>query len=331
MDHVKIDSERKIISIVTFVIGVLLFFVKFYAYYVTHSKAVLSDAMESIVNIISAIVSIAVVYYSLKPRDEDHPYGHGKIEYFASAFEGGAILFAGVVIFYEGLQAVLAGNAIHKLETGIWIVAGAGLVNGLLGLYLKLKGKRIHSLAMEGSGEHLLSDFYTSLGLVIGLFIVLFSGIQQIDSIIAMIVGIALSYTGFKLFLKSSDVLMDARDQKVLNQLGELIDKYRTQGMIRVHDVRVLRSGRFHHVDLHLVVPEFWTVDMAHTQSNIFEHKILNEYHLKGEFNFHLDPCQMAYCACCDLKDCPIRKKPFEKHRAHTYEELVSPVEIRDH
>lgn len=321
------DRQRIRLGLLTLVIGFLLLIAKFIAFDWTQSRAILSDALESVVNISGALISLLTVYIASKPADKDHPYGHGKAEYFSVAFEGGLICFAAVLILVDAVKAYYRGNEVHELNSGMIIVCGAGLINGALGFYLKMRGKKLKSLALSGSGDHLISDFVTSLGLVVGLFLIKVTGFMWIDVAMAASIGILFAFTGFNLVKKSLSGLMDGEDLAMIKQLGKLFQKHAFPGIIRIHHTRVVRSGRYHHVDAHLVVPEFWSVEKAHDETVRFEKSVIKEYEFDGEMHLHLDPCRRAYCEVCDLGECPVRQEKFEKRLAFTLEELTDPQE----
>ncbi len=308
-------------------LGILLLVIKFIAFTKTGSQAILSDALESIVNVLGAIIALVTVTIAEKPADRDHPYGHGKAEYFSIAFEGGFIAFAALAIFYKAVTSWLEGVPLRNLTDGMYLVAIAGIANGLMGLYLKIKGKKLKSLALQGSGDHLISDFITSVALIVGLFVVKVTGREWIDPAIALIFGFFLVKTGYGLVKTSLTGLMDAEDVETTHKLAESFAKNIFPGIIRIHHTRVIRAGRYHHVDAHVVVPEFWDIKKAHTETKRFETLVFKDYPQEGEFHFHLDPCRRAYCEVCDLSDCPIRQKPFKKRLAFTLEELTDPEE----
>ncbi len=314
-------------SNVSLLVSSLLLAAKFFAFYITGSQAILSDALESIVNVLAALVALFVVYFSAKPPDRDHPYGHGKAEFFSSVFEGGLISFAAVMIFVEGIRAIINPTELRALDSGIFLILAAGVINALLGLYLVRLGTKNGSMALIASGKHVLSDFYTSLAVLLGLGLVRATGITWFDPAAALAVGVVLAATGFKLVRTSVHVLMDAEDTALLTELGERFGEARTPGIIRIHHTRVVRAGNYHHVDAHVVVPEFWDVTTAHDQTNAFEKKVMAAYSHEGEIHFHVDPCRRVYCKSCDLPDCPIRQAAFVELIPFTIEELVSPTE----
>lgn len=321
------DKNRLGIAKLSLILGALLLILKFVAYEITDSEAILSDALESVVNVLGALIAVITIGIAAKPADEDHPYGHGKAEYFSVAFEGGFISFAAILIIYHASHSLIKGNPMQEIEKGLWITIFAGAVNGALGLYLKKSGKKLKSQALKSGGEHLITDFVTSVAVVAGLTLVYFTGLVWIDSVVAILFGLYLLRTGFKLFKRSLSDLMDAEDQDVIVEVGKLFSQHIFPGIIRIHRTRVMRAGRFHHIDAHLVVPEFWEIRKAHAETEKFENKIIKDYEHDGEIRFHLDPCRQAYCEVCDLADCPIRQKPFQQRLEFSLKELTDPEE----
>ncbi|MBP9708651.1 MAG: cation transporter [Oligoflexales bacterium] len=326
-NKMNMSQSRRKAATISLVISLILFTVKSYAYLITGSQAIFSDALETVVNVAAAIVTLVVVIVAAKPADEDHPYGHGKFELLASGFEGGTILVAGLFIAFEAISALFHGVELQKLNMGLGLVALAGAINGILGLYLIRAGKKYHSKSLEASGLHVLSDFWTSLGVLLGLAIVLLSGIYWLDPVIAIIVAVQLSVTGFGIVKRTGAELLDAEDRGLIEELAGLFRKYKFPGIIRIHHTRVMRSGSFHHVDCHVVVPSHWTIEEGHDNTDRFENLVLKEYAHEGEFHFHIDPCQRRYCAVCDLEPCKIREKPYSHNVPFSLEELLSPEE----
>ncbi len=317
----------RIASYVSIVVSVVLLIAKFWAYRMTQSQAVFSDAMESIVNVVAAGLAVFVVWFSRKPADRDHPYGHGKIEFFSAAFEGGLIAFASVLICAEAIQALLRGHALQSASLGLAVTLAAGVANAMLGFFLLKVGRRTHSAALEASGKHVLSDFWTSVGVAIGLILVPLTGLQWIDPVVALLMGLLLARTGFGLVRRSVGGLLDEEDREILGHLLKVIGRERPSGIIQVHHVRVIRSGHFHHIDAHAVVPEFWDVSEAHEKTEQFESRLIAGYPNPGELHLHVDPCRRAYCRNCDVADCPIRRHEFEHLRQLSIEELTNPEE----
>jgi len=303
----------------------VLLVAKYQAYRLTGSTAVLSDALESIVNVVAALFGLGAIAFAGRPADRNHPYGHGKIEFFSAAFEGGLIAFAAVMILYEALQALFLGAELRQLDLGLAIVLGAGLVNLVLGLFLVRSGRRHESLTLVADGKHVLSDAYTSGGILVGLFLVRTTGLVWLDPLLAMLVALQLFYTGLRLVRHAAGGLLDEEDPALLESLLRVLRGHLGGGVIRVHRLRAIRHGRFHHGEAHLVVPEFWSVERAHALSESLATRVIEEAGVRGELVFHTDPCERAYCATCDLEDCAVRRSPFAGQKPLTLEEAVRP------
>jgi cation diffusion facilitator family transporter len=310
---------------ISLVLSVVLLAAKYQAYLLTGSTAILSDALESIVNVVAAVFAVGGLIFAGRPADRNHPYGHGKIEFFSAAFEGGLIAFAAVLIIYEVVLSLIRGGELRRLESGLLIVLGAGLINLGLGWFLVRTGRKHASLTLVADGQHVLSDFYTSAGIVIGLLLVRLTGLSWLDPLVAAVVALNLMWTGVRLVRHAAGGLLDEEDTSLLDRLLEVLRGHVGQGVIRIHHLRAIRAGRFHHVDAHLVVPEFWSVDQAHELAEDFARQVIKEVGVEGELVFHTDPCHHAYCAMCDLDDCPVRREPFHARPPLTLDEAVQP------
>lgn len=316
---------RQRASVLSLVVAVLLLWAKFEAYRRTGSTAVLSDALESIVNVVAALFAIGGVAYAAMPADRNHPFGHGKVEFFAAAFEGGMIAFAALMIVWESIDALIAGPQLRNLDTGILITAGAGVVNALLGLVLVRIGRKHHSLTLVADGKHVLSDFWTSVGVVGGLLLVELTGVVWIDPVAAIVVALMLLRTGGSLLREAAGGLLDEEDSALVARIVAVLQPRLGQGVIRVHHLRAIRAGRFHSVSAHLVVPEFWSVERSHELSDALAAAVLRDLGIEGELTFHTDPCHRAYCSMCDVELCSVRRQPFTGRPPLTVEEAVRP------
>lgn len=325
-DPVALDARVRLrAGAISLVVSVVLLGAKSWAYALTGSTAVLSDALESIVNVVAAVFAMGGLIFAGRPADRSHPYGHGKIEFFTAGFEGGLIAFAALMILWEALQGFLAGAEVRNLDLGLWIVLGAGLANATLGLYLVRTGTRYRSLTLVADGKHVLSDFWTSAGIVVGLLLVRFTGLVWLDPLVAALVALNLLVTGFRLVRHAAGGLLDEEDTQLLGSVIPLLNRRLSGGLIRVHHLRAIRAGRFHHVEAHVVVPEFWPVDRAHDLSESVATSVLGELGVEGQISFHADPCRRVYCSACDLGDCPVRLQPFASRPPLTLEEAVQP------
>lgn len=311
-------------GMISLVVSVLLLSAKFTAYWLTQSQAVFSDAMESIVNVAAAGIALFAIRFSARPADDDHPYGHGKIEFVTAGFEGGLIAFAGLAITYEAIRALITPpDHLPRLEIGLAIIAAAAVANLLLGLFLVRTGNRHGSLALKADGHHVISDFWTSAGTIGGLTLVWLTDVIWIDAATAIVFACLLFWTGGKLLRQAARGLLDEMDPALVEEVAEALEAGRGDGIIDVHDLRAINVGDRRHVDLHLVVPEFWTVDQAHDAMDAYEVRVRASHSLRVELQFHVDPCARAYCARCDLASCAVRGAAFKERRRITGETVV--------
>lgn len=311
-------------GLLSLVVAIGLLAAKFEAWHLTGSTAVLSDALESIVNVVAAAFGLGGLWFAGLPADRNHPYGHGKIEFMAAAFEGGLIAFAAILIISESIQSLLHGPNLKELDLGIVIVAAAGLANAALGLYLVKIGRSHHSLTLIADGKHVLSDFWTSVGIIVGLILVRLTGVLWFDPLLAILVAMVLLHTGWGLVRMAAGGLLDEEDPVLVARFVGVIERHFGQGIIRVHHLRAIRAGRVSHVSAHLVVPEFWTVERAHERAEALAVRVQREIG-EGELTFHTDPCHRAYCAMCDVETCSVRVHAFTGRPALTVEEAVQP------
>ena len=311
--------------VISLAVSLLLLAAKYQAYRLTGSTAILSDALESIVNVVAAVFAIGALIFAGRPADRNHPYGHGKMEFLSAAFEGGLIAFAALVILYEVVQSLIHGVELRSLDLGLAIVLGAGLVNLALGYYLIRAGRRYDSLTLIADGRHVLADFYTSAGIVVGLSLVRITGLAVLDPVVAAVVALNLMWTGMRLIRQAAAGLLDEEDPALLDRLLNVLQPHLSQGVIRVHHLRAISAGRFHHVDAHLVVPEFWSVERSHELAEDLGERVMKELSVEGEMTLHTDPCHRIYCRMCDLDDCPIRREAFTGRPQLTLEEAVQP------
>lgn len=312
-------------GVVSLAVGALLLVVKFYAYQLTGSAAILSDAMESIVNVVAACFALGALIVASWPADRNHPYGHGKVEFVTAAFEGGLIAFAALLIIAEAARSLIRGGEVQAIDYGIAITLAAGVANYALGWFLIRTGHRHLSLALIADGKHVQTDFWTSAGVVVGLLLVRITGVQWIDPVVAILVGLNLAWAGWRLVREAAGGLLDEEDPELLREIVDALNQHRVPGVIRVHFLRAIRSGNFRHVDAHLVVPEYWPVERAHDLADDLEARVTDAIAGEGEIAFHLDPCRRQFCRQCAVADCPIRVEPFESKPPFVFEEAIRP------
>jgi cation diffusion facilitator family transporter len=303
--------------LLSFAVGAALMAVKFLTYRITHSSAVLSDALESIINVVASAFAALSIWMAAKPPDKEHPYGHGKIENFSAGFEGALIIFAAIGIFYTGIKHLYNPHPLPHIEQGILILVGATIVNLLLGLFLVHRGRRTDSLALTADGKHILTDVYTSAGVVIGLMLVYLTGWTRLDGIVACLVGLNILITGGRLVHQSYARLMDASDPDLLDRIARLLEANRQPGWINIHQLRAWRAGRMVHIDLHLVLPQDAILLNAHHEAKTLENLLINEFDGNASVLVHTDPCAPIECPVCGRPDCNIR--------AHQPQDTTSP------
>ncbi|WP_417428212.1 cation diffusion facilitator family transporter [Halpernia sp.] len=295
------------------IIGVLLFFGKLLAWLLTNSDAIFSDAMESIVNIIAAFMGLYSLYLASKPRDEDHPYGHGKVEFITSGVEGALVIFAGLMIIGQAVVSLFKGNILDKIDYGIYIVALTAIVNYFLGYLSFKKGKAQNSIVLQSSGKHLMADTFTTLGVIISLVIVYFTKIYWIDSVVALLFGIYIIFVGYKIVRKSLGGIMDEADPKMLRKLSSLLNHNRRPAWIDLHNTKIQQYGSRLHVDAHLTLPWYYELRDAHNEMEEVVKLIAKNSDRKIEFNIHMDDCKEFSCEICQVENCPVRLHAFKK------------------
>lgn len=308
---------------ITLLVSVVLMCIKFIAFYITHSNAILTDALESIINVVAGSFALFSVYFASQPKDENHPYGHGKMEYFSAGVEGGLIVIAGTYIIIKSGYNFLHPVVIHSLDRGLYLSVFAGLCNYLMGRYLVVQGKKLNSTLMVADGQHLLSDTISSIGLVLGLVIIYFTGLLWIDNFIAIIFGIFIFYTGYKLVKESVINLLDEADYEKLSYLITLLNENRREKWIDMHNLRVLKYGSHLHVDGHITLPWYDSLEDAHTEVSAVEKLIKEKLDGEVEFFIHADPCLPISCAICTITECTKRKHDFVKRLDWTLDNVL--------
>ncbi|ROI03822.1 cation transporter [Kaistella haifensis] len=293
------------------IIGIVLFIGKLVAWHLTNSDAVFSDAMESIVNIIAGFMGLYSLYLAAKPKDNDHPYGHGKVEFVTSGVEGALIIFAGIIIIVQAVNSILNGNIPKKLDWGMLIVALTAAINYLMGYISVKKGIQQNSLVLQSSGKHLQSDTITTLGVVLSLILVYFTKIYWIDAVVALIFGGYIMFIGYKIIRKSLSGIMDEADLGMLTRLSEILTKNRKTEWVDIHNTRIQQHGSGLHLDAHLTLPWYYELRKAHEEMEEVYKIIAKNSDRTIESNFHLDDCKPFSCKICELSDCPVRQHDF--------------------
>lgn len=303
-------------------ISVLLLLAKFFAYYITHSVSILTDALESIVNVAAGAVGLYSLYIAAKPRDKDHPYGHGKAEFLSAAVEGTMIGVAGLIILYKAIQQLIHPVELQQLDSGMIIVAITAVINFILGYYCVRVGRQNDSLALIASGKHLQTDTISTLGIIAGLLLLFFTGYKWIDSVMAIAFGLFIIYTGYQILRRSIAGIMDETDVKLLGEMVELLNTHRRDNWVDLHNFRVIKYGSTLHVDCHLTVPWYMNVNESHNEIDILSKLIRERFGESLELFVHSDGCLYVQCHICSKMDCPVRQQPFEKRIQWNWENV---------
>jgi len=293
------------------IISVVLLVVKFVAYYTTHAVSILTDALESIVNVVAGFIGLYSLYVASKPRDSDHPYGHGKAEFLSAAVEGTLIGTAGAIILYKAILSLIHPVELQRIDYGIWLVASTALINFILGYYCVRVGKSNSSLALVASGKHLQSDTVSTLGIIVGLLLLYFTGYKWIDSAVAMLFALFIIYTGYQILRRSIAGIMDEADGKLLARMVAVLQKNRQENWIDLHNLRVIKYGSVLHVDSHLTVPWYLNVHEAHAEIDELAALIRKEFGESLELFVHSDGCLPFQCKICSKSNCNVRQHTF--------------------
>ncbi|MFN5415970.1 MAG: cation diffusion facilitator family transporter [Flavobacteriia bacterium] len=313
MSSHQADKSNLSFQKIVVIVGLSLFVIKLFAWYLTKSVAIYSDALESIVNIISSFLGLYSLYLVTKPKDKNHPYGHGKVEFLSSAVEGVLITIAGVIIIIEAIQNLFEKTTVLKLDYGILLVSITALINFLVGYIAIQKGKKTNSIALVATGKHLITDTYSTIGIVVGLGLIYFLRIPWIDSGVAIIFSLVILYTGYKIIRDSVSGIMDEADEKLIGQVVELFKNERNKNLIDLHNLRIIKYGSKLHFDLHITLPYYFTVQEAHDEIENLDHFMNNHFGDRVELFIHTDPCMDFSCKICMVADCPVRKHEFER------------------
>lgn len=287
--------------------------IKFLAWWLTHSNTILSDALESIVNVTAGTFALYSLWLTAKPRDREHPYGHGKVEFISAGIEGGLVVLAGGLIIWRAVAALLAGQHLHDLDTGILLTGTAGAANLFMGLTLQRRGRAAHSITMEASGAHLLSDAWSTVAMVCGLVLIRITGVVWLDQVFAMVFAIYIMYTGMRVFRRSLAGIMDESDPELERQVVAVLEKQRQPAWIDLHNFRTIRYGPHLHVDCHATLPWYFDLEKAHGEIDAMGRAVREGCSREVELFIHMDPCVPASCSICALAECPERRSPFVK------------------
>lgn len=313
-------------AVFALLVSVGLVAAKMVAFFLTGSSAILSDALESLVNIVTSGFALFAVWLSAQPRDREHPYGHGKIEYLSAGIEGMLVIVAGIVIMAVSVWRVFNPPELQALGLGAGLTLVTTLISGAVGYYLIKVGRELESPSLEADGVHLRSDAVTSLGATFGVVLVMITDIVIIDAIVAGLLAIWLLWEGFGVVRRAVGGILDEASPDLLNEIAEVLEEVREEGWTAPHHAKVHRLGQTIHIDLHMVFPRYWTIEETHEASVIMERAIRRRFGAKAELMVHMEACRPQGCASCDMSDCPLRESEFVGRDAWTGERIALSV-----
>jgi cation diffusion facilitator family transporter len=300
--HVPKNERRA--AAVALLVSLVLLGAKFFAYLLTGSAAIFSDALESIVNVAAAAFAIYSLAVAHTPADREHPYGHGKIEFFAGGFEGGMILLASVLAIGKAVDAFIHGGIRDQnLTVGILVLSGGLVVNAIVGLALLRLGRSTGSITLQADGKHLLSDAVSSAFALVALVLVRLTGKDWIDPTVAIVVAIYIAGIGIALIRHAAAGLMDRQDRADQQLLQKILKSHVGPGgaephICSFHKLRHRHSGRYHWVDFHIMMPADWDIRRGHEIASAIEYEIEQALG-EGNATAHIEPCKDADCQTC--------------------------------
>ena len=318
---------QKVVAIV----GVTLMAIKFIAYWATGSVSILTDAAESIVNVVAAFIGLYALYLSAQPADRNHPFGHGKVEIISATIEGTLIIVAGLLIIMESVQKLLHPGELQALDLGLGLIAFTAIVNYAVGRSAIAKGRRNRSSALEASGRHLCSDTLTSVGIVCGLAVVYAAQLRGydarwLDASIAILFACVIIYTGLKVLRECVDDAMDKADENLLEEITECINERRHDHWVDVYGLRAVKYGTRIHVDVHVVMPREMRFQDVSVECREVDEAIRSRFGDSMELSITPVPCDGHNCPHCRRR-CSDRDGAFEDDVPWTSDNICGCVD----
>ena len=318
------NIQKRLLSIT-----IILFLIKLTAWYLTNSVAILTDALEYTINVISGIVGLYSLYISAQPRDQNHPYGHGKVEFISAAAEGTLMIVSSFLIIYEALNNLKHPHQISQLDYGIYLVALTAFINYGVGFYAVKKGTQNNSLALIATGKHMQSDTYATIGIIIGLVLIFFLKYTWIDSVVAFVFALIIIVSGYKILRSSIAGIMDEADDDLLDKVIALFQSSRRENWVDLHNLRIIKYGGTLHLDCHLTVPWYLNIHEAHLEIDELSRLVKENFGESIELFVHTDGCLDFSCAICTKHDCPVRQHEFVKRIDWTVQNVSSNYKHR--
>jgi cation diffusion facilitator family transporter len=265
---------------------------KLIAWQLTGSVGLFSDALESFVNLVAAVVALMMITLAEKPADEEHAFGHNKAEYFSSAIEGGLIVLAAFSIIWSAIPRLIHPQPLENVGIGLLVSVGASGINLVVGLILIKNGRKKHSITLEADGKHLMTDVYTSVGVLIGIAIVKLTGWLVLDAVVAIGVALNIIWAGYQLMRRSAMGLLDTGIQgSERSKIIQALDELKKQN-IEYHSLMTRQAGQRKFVALHVLMPGQWTIQEGHDKLEQIEQQIRDLFDSPVTVFTHLEPVE---------------------------------------
>lgn len=321
MDRNHQINLRKKAAYISLAVGIGMFITKMTAYFITGSVAIFSDAAESVVHVAATGMALFSIILSAKPADRSHLYGHGNIEYFSAGAEGFFIILAAGVIVYQAIVDIVAGPELSSLNVGVIFISAAGFVNLALGFYLIKTGKKTSSITLVADGKHVLTDAVTSIGVLIGIILVIITNYVLLDPILAIVVALNILFTGYKLIRESVGGLMLETNPEILNKISDKLISIKRDYWIDLHELRYWQSGDRMFIDFHLILPYYFTIEQSHKEEKRIDEELDMEFP-NSQIKIHFDYCNYDLCKFCGYDKCDVRKESKQMHFDWNLEKL---------
>jgi cation diffusion facilitator family transporter len=305
------STNKILIQTYTLIIGILLLTAKFVAYAITNSNGILTDALESIINVIAGGFGLYSLFVAAKPNDEDHPYGHGKIEFISASIEGSLIFGAGIIMIVKSIYNFFYPIEIVKLDLGIILILITGVVNFIMGYVAQRNGQEKSSMTLIASGQHLKTDAYTSLALLMGLLVMYMTEMYWLDNVIAIAMGTFIIISGYRILQQSVAGIMDKADFIMLQKVVDHLNQKRSSNWVDLHNLRIIKYGERIHIDCHTTIPWYFNAREVHDELKLVEEAIKDAIPNNLESFIHADPCLPESCKSCIKSDCTVRQHEF--------------------
>lgn len=317
----NLSIQKKLTALI-----VTLFLIKLVAWYYTNSVAILTDALEYTINVISGFIGLYSLSLSAKPKDRNHPYGHGKIEFLSATIEGTLMIVSSFVIIYEAINNLKHPHELKQLDFGIYLVALTGIINYVVGYFSIKNGTKNNSLALIATGKHMQSDTYATLGIVIGLILIHFTHFTWIDSVVAFVFAFIIIVSGYKILRSSIAGIMDEADDNLLDKVVQLCQSSRRENWVDLHNLRIIKYGGTLHLDCHLTIPWYFNIHEGHNEVDALDKLVKENFGDSIELFVHTDGCLDFSCKICDKKECQFRKFDFVKKVDWTIENISTDI-----